>query len=378
MSSFVQHHTQRLLALARPKSPASRQETAASLLQAQRLSQIFAQLSSHDTPACAKREQIAALGELDNTMPGSELERAVYAAAAVSVYEDAMELVLHQALQIEEEMNWWTDLSGGSSWDMLLYFVSMLPLRVSRALETVYDTLVAQGIPLRQAIRNPHAVQQLLQDRLGPRALRRAIFPRVHSHLSLTASPFALARSECEVHLTSLEQLRDDRAEQLGVLARLRSSFRPDAPLPFAEGLKAALTLDHPTPGAVSARMGGRQRAMSLAPPTLQSTLRKLALVVLPAHQSSHADALQPLQRPHRLLRAWPRLVLVPPLVWAGFKYSAGLQVGWNDALETIKGFWTGYVVAPIKEILDTVRAGGSDGLRIVSPDALKADMEVR
>jgi len=303
MSSFVQHHTKRLLALARPKSPTSRPLTAIDLLQAQRFSQIFAQLSSHDVPPSAKREQIAALAELDNTGSGGELERAVYAAAAVSVYEDAMELVLHQALQIEDEMSWWTDLSG-SRWDMLLYFVSMLPLRISRALETIYDTLVAQGIPIRQAIRNPRAVRQLLQDRLGPRALRRAIFPRVHSHLSLTASPFALARSECEVHSTSLEKMRDDCAEQLGVLARLRSAFKPDKPLPFVEGLKAALTLEQPTPGAVSARIGGRTRAMSLAPPTLQSTLRKLALVVLPAHQSSHIDSLKPLQRPHAILRA--------------------------------------------------------------------------
>jgi len=47
-----------------------------------------------------------------------------------------------------------------------------------------------------------------------------------------------------------------------------------------------------------------------------------------------------------------------------------------DKAIETIRGFWMGYVLAPLRDIISTVRTGGDDGLRIVSKDGLKADME--
>lgn len=259
-------------------------------------------------------------------------------------------------------------------WGMSLITPAVFPVRLKRAAETILQTLREQGVPISEALRNPRSILSLVQNTLGPTALRIALYPRAPKHLSLTASPLALARAECNAHRRSLQTLRDERAELLGVLVRMRSSFNPQAPMPFAESLKAAFVLEHSSERPSQ----GRPRAMSLAPPTLSSTLRKLALVVLPSHQSAHVDALGALRRPHVLVRAWPQLLLAPPLVWAGFHYAADMRVGLMDAVETIKGFWSGYVVAPVKDILDTVRTGRDDGLRLVTPEGLKADMEVR
>ncbi|KZV86149.1 NCA2-domain-containing protein [Exidia glandulosa HHB12029] len=361
-----------LLQLARPQWP-----TRATSLQTRdvprekNLNDLYVQFSSQDHPASSKRDQIATLGEIVNPADG-DLERSIYAAASVSIYEDAMAVVLSQALEIENEMGWWADVEA-SRWDTLYYFVSMLPVRLLRAVDTIFTTLRDNGIPLSEAVKNPGSVLSLLQNTVGPSALRGALYPRASKRLSLPASPLTLSRAECAAHRRELEALRDERAELLGLLARMRTSFNPQAPMPFIESIKAAFVLEK-APSRPNQQ--GRARAMSLAPPTLSSTLRKLALVILPAHQSAHADSISDLKRPHTLVRVWPELLLAPPLVWAGFHYAAGLRVGLRDAVDTIKGFWSNYVVAPAKEILDTVRTGGDDRIRIVSPEALKADME--
>lgn len=370
--SFVQLHTRRLLQLARPKSPQDVNSLADNLPRAKKLSKIYDQLTSQQILASSKREPIATLGEVIGAAE-NDLERSIYAAASVAVYEDAMALVLAQALEIEDEMNWWSDLQA-SRRETLYYFVSMLPIRLVRAARTIVHSLQEQGIPLSEALRNPQAILSFVQNTLGPTALRSALYPRVSSHLSLTASPLALARAECAAHRRELEKLRDEHAELLGALARLRASFDPQEPMRFVASIKDAFVLEHAAKPAVPTT--GRPRAMTLAPPTLPSTLRKLALAVLPAHEAAHADAVAALRRPNTLIRAWPRLLLIPPLVWAGFHYAAGFRVSFRDAVETVRGFWRGYVVAPVKDILDTVRTGGDSELRLVSPEGLKADME--
>ena len=47
------------------------------------------------------------------------------------------------------------------------------------------------------------------------------------------------------------------------------------------------------------------------------------------------------------------------------------------QAHDTVKGFWFGYVVDPVREILDTVRTGGEEGVRIINQQAVRADLEV-
>ena len=47
-------------------------------------------------------------------------------------------------------------------------------------------------------------------------------------------------------------------------------------------------------------------------------------------------------------------------------------------SMETVKGFWFGYVVEPIREILNTVRTGGDESARIVSKEGVEADRKVR
>ena len=47
------------------------------------------------------------------------------------------------------------------------------------------------------------------------------------------------------------------------------------------------------------------------------------------------------------------------------------------DAKETLRGFVTGWLIEPLREIMKTVRAGGEDGV-IVRKEGVAADFEVR
>lgn len=48
------------------------------------------------------------------------------------------------------------------------------------------------------------------------------------------------------------------------------------------------------------------------------------------------------------------------------------------QAVDTAKGFWLGYVVEPIRGILDTIRTGGDESARIVNKEGVQADKRVR
>lgn len=52
-----------------------------------------------------------------------------------------------------------------------------------------------------------------------------------------------------------------------------------------------------------------------------------------------------------------------------------------RDAKETAKGFWKGWIVEPLRGIIDTVRHGGGEssagGLSVMSKEGMKGDMEV-
>jgi len=102
---------------------------------------------------------------------------------------------------------------------------------------------------------------------------------------------------------------------------------------------------------------------------------------VLPMHSSLHKERIRSysLLRPSRLVRIWPRLLVVPPLtLYAIQRISASQDTLLSlakDAWETLKGFWRGRLVEPIADIIKTVRTGG-EGSIIVQKGSIDADLQ--
>ncbi len=188
--------------------------------------------------------------------------------------------------------------------------------------------------------------------------------------------PLQLTSQEIHVKRLELERIRDERAEALGELAskhdHISRALRKDLDerVAFLQVINQVLVGQH-----IDAVPLGSSTSLLDALITTSSR-------VLPMHTSLHKEDLQTysLLRPGRLIRIWPRILVLPPLtLYAIQNISASkdtlLSLA-NDARETLKGFWRGWLVEPLADIAKTVRTGG-EGSIIVQKGSIDADLEV-
>ena len=292
-----------------------------------------------------------------------------------------------------------------------------LPLRLSDLVKTVLHTLRTQRLPVQLSAFSPTSLRQLFpaSRAFQPSALTTALFPHLHRQpLSVTASavlfqqfhiqrrdpdtniittmvskymhllasfitlPIELARQECEYKRKELERVRDKHAETLGHLAFLRGPLianvnsQPNNFLSVTELLERTVsgdeaTLTKPQDVAVGA---------SALP-----YIARLSTFVL-SSRNLHEEQLTRLnlRRPSTFVQIWPKLLLLPPLCIYALRYAyasrANIAQVVEDTRETVVGFFRGYLIEPLKDVLRTVKAGGENGV-IIRPEAVAADLDV-
>ena len=202
------------------------------------------------------------------------------------------------------------------------------------------------------------------------------------SYLPLTARiltlPFELTRQECRYNRKTLEKIRDQRAVSLGHLAKLRSIINETGTerqyKSFLCGIMQVLSLN----------------AESTATTPVELLLR-LSTSLLPSLSSIHTSSLNissstssftSLLRPGPLVLFWPHLLVLPPVsfyFYTSHTYwiPALLDLAY-DAKETLRGFITGWLIEPLKEVLRTIRGAELEGQGIVRTENVRADLEVR
>jgi nuclear-control-of-ATPase protein 2 len=205
--------------------------------------------------------------------------------------------------------------------------------------------------------------------------------------------PFDLARQECRFKRKTLEEIRDNKAEVLGTLSKMRHL------------LETALG-EHPVPGGPDGfnphidklrtivkrilQLVDEDRVEEPSSPPPRSPghnifyIRLLVLAgnILPYHTSLHKYRLraQHLLRPSRLALLWPRHVLgIPLIIYAirqAYSSRASMVEVAQESIRTTEGFLRGYLLEPMRDVVKTVRAGGEDGI-IVRKEGIAADMDV-
>jgi nuclear-control-of-ATPase protein 2 len=166
--------------------------------------------------------------------------------------------------------------------------------------------------------------------------------------------------------------LRDDRALRVGLLASA------------SHDLEQTMSTTHST-SQLSHHIALLQTALTLnqqkANSRPSSTLDAGLLGALAESKQAHQREISNLKRPSRWIQIWPRFLLIPPAAYIFVKYAYGSRASImqhaKDAWETTRVFWGSWVVEPINGILATVRTRGDAGVRVISKDALRADMEV-
>ena len=195
--------------------------------------------------------------------------------------------------------------------------------------------------------------------------------------LHYTTLPLQLTSQEVHVKRLELERIRDERAEALGELASKHEHISRALRKDLEERAIFLQVIDQVLVGqqrADAARLGSST--------SLLDALVTTSCMVLPIHTSLHEEDLRAysLLRPSRLVRIWPRLLVLPPLTLHAIQRISASQDTLlslaKEARETMKGFWRGWLVEPLTDIAKTVRTGG-EGSIIVQKGSINADLEV-
>ena len=204
-------------------------------------------------------------------------------------------------------------------------------------------------------------------------ALGTAFFPHLTRQRFLFFSPLELTRQECKKRREKLLQMRDERALRLGQLLLLKPELEHSLNEEGPRG--ATLKLQH----AVASDGSYTYQSSDIQDPI--EALYNILFTQFTAHSASHSTLFASLRRPSRLTLLWPRLAIIPPALLISLRMIYNSRESIMDtalqAHDTVKGFWFGYVVDPVREILDTVRTGGEEGVRIINQQAVRADLEV-
>lgn len=352
-----------------------------------------------------------------------ELNDAALSRLVATVYTEALDLLLAEAIEAEIEADWWADL-GRSRLSVAHYLIQTLPLRITNLFGDVLRILHSNNQSLSFSAFKPSSIRSLLSRDTGrPGSILARIFPHLHANAGLvpppplaplgiyslssrstSASPsnviasasqvlrhtfslvtqylvhfvtlpIQLANHEIHAKRLELERIRNERAKALGELTNIRD----DLSRALREDVNNRILYLQ----VISEVLVGRNAdTMQLGSDmSLLDALAATSFKVVPKHMSLHREKFRAysLIRPSRFVRIWPRLLVLPPLIlYAIQRVSASqdtlLSLA-NDAWETLQGFWRGWLVEPLTDIAKTVRAGGEGGI-IVQEGSIGADLQ--
>ncbi|KAL5482420.1 NCA2 [Sanghuangporus weigelae] len=381
MSSFASTHVQSLLQAAQSSAPSTPEYEVVGSLETEQVpreQKVYSLLLQLQSPLdkAALRKTLLTLHEQQYQLVSSEdlavrdaLERRI----VIGLYAEALDQFLKEAREADSEAEWWDSIVRSSrsvSW----YLLATLPERIVRSSRVVLGALREHNLPIRPSSFSPRSLRKLFPSvgSLRPTALGTAFFPHLaHQPRLLFFSPLELTRQECERRREKLSHLRDERASQLGQLmllkAELEQAIRENpnvAVMKFRRAIADDSTVLYP----------------SIEGEDPISQLHYIAFTQFTAHTASHNEELASLRRPSRLTLLWPRLVFLPPVILLLFRTIYDSRESIFDSVlqahDTMKAFWFGYVVEPVRDILNTVRSGGDDGTRIVNREAVRADID--
>lgn len=212
-------------------------------------------------------------------------------------------------------------------------------------------------------------------------AFTTALSSITHNLVAIVTLPMELTRGECRYKQKELRKIRDDRAEILGTLAEMRglliSAIEENDQQGGMEKLNGfTSTFNFVISGENVSRNESNPNESALE--SLQTVSARLTT----SNTSFYASEMQVrnLLRPSRLTLLWPRLFLLPPLalylVRTVYASRASLQDMSREVFETVRAFWEGWILEPLKGVAKTVRAGGDEGI-IITRESVRADLDV-
>ncbi|GAA5911094.1 hypothetical protein JCM6882_006874 [Rhodosporidiobolus microsporus] len=270
-----------------------------------------------------------------------------------------------------------------------------------------------------EPIPSPTSISLASASRLGRRTARNLVF--------LTLSPLALTRQEIAHQRKGIKKARHELATKIGELtlaatgesggekdgqqqqqrgSHLRggagsasSSSTPGLATLFSLSASSAAgvaedplttsdlrlatwsTLTTLSTVLAPASSPSRISSSTSAPATpadLAHSLSYLLTRTLPQHTSAFSTQGAALSPPRALVRAWPYALALPLAAYTAgkvvYRNRDSLEKFAKETVETVKGFLVGWVVEPVKKILETLRGGETVGL--MGRESLRSDLD--
>lgn len=194
-------------------------------------------------------------------------------------------------------------------------------------------------------------------------------------------SPLSLTLHEARSKRVLLTKRRDKVAEQLGALTVAALNHQNASEEPTAQDVDRQV-------GELVAKLHSVLLPSSSETQSVEPGLLHDSLIDLLTSQSpalSPADVINApvgLSPPSRLSLIWPRLIVYPAILLYSLRLASNnrdfIRQTIADGKETIKGFFTNWVISPVKDLLDTIRGGDmkEEAGGIVTKEGRKADLE--
>ncbi|KAF8685676.1 NCA2 protein [Rhizoctonia solani] len=310
------------------------------------------------------------------------LEYSVALLVTLQVYQRSFHELRDLALESEDEAEWWAEVQRRG---VAYFLLQTLPDRLIRLARQIYYN--PSPLPFASLASDLGAITGILPAAPKPSPMFTALFPHLNKRTSATwylQSFVQLAQSECSDRRVALEAMRDSYAKQFADL----HSMGPHLIGTSINSLSTASThiCDkeplRDTLNKIGGVLGSDAAALHTAagPSDVFDMAKKLLGNTLPNLKKEHVKCFADLRRPSRFVLAWPKLVLGPPILLllgrSLYKSRISLRETVSHGIQTVKSFWKSYVVKPIVDILNTVRTGGDQGIRIISKGSLKNDLD--
>lgn len=196
--------------------------------------------------------------------------------------------------------------------------------------------------------------------------------------------PLDLAAQECEIKRKQLQQIRDERALDLGKLLRLQGTMERLVHAATSSGDKSnsqALQRDFGEAMFELVQAIGGEGYFTPSGQSAILLLNQLTTQTLPRLNAERAQFMtsNALRRPSRLARQWPRLLLLPPLTFFAIRYTYNSRASLAElgvaTAETLDRFWHDWLLEPLRDVVRTVRAGSEERV-LISARGVAADIE--
>ncbi|OAV94607.1 hypothetical protein PTTG_26936 [Puccinia triticina 1-1 BBBD Race 1] len=314
-------------------------------------------------------------------------------------YSTLFDSLCHQSFRLKDQIEYWSTVENNRL-STVYYLVQSIPSRSIELAAQIWARTRRAIDQLREDDHNRH------RPSTWARQLYHQTWARPHQPISIssffpilstntsgllnspahsiqflsTLSPILLTRQEARVKRQALELVHAELAEKIGCLVNGLHNLEDEAQRPADSDVALSDLVSKMVLVTSELDSQAEKPTDGYQPTDMVEQLHQLLSNHLPNYPDNLKIRISPLSPPGFFARNWPWLVSLPVLSYAlsslACSYRSKILDGFRYAKDTLKGFISGWVIRPVDDILQTLRAGQEGTLAIMTKDSLAPELD--